>query len=195
MVCITTVAFLWCGSVIMDRHALREGIIRLHVVANSDSAEDQQIKLRVRDAVTESLKKDLRSITDIDAAKEYLIEQLPRIKQVADDVLAAAGIEDRTVVTLCEEAFDTRVYDTFSLPAGIYDALRISIGSGEGKNWWCVVFPTLCIPATSEGFEDAAVGAGFSDRLSRTLSEREDYQVRFFFLDALGKLETMFFEK
>ena len=88
------------------------------------------------------------------------------------------------------EEFATRYYDTFTLPAGIYEALRITIGEGEGQNWWCVVFPTLCVGATVEEFEETAHCAGFSDGLTGALTGEDGYEVRFFFLDALGKLEN-----
>ena len=104
------------------------------------------------------------------------------------------GFDGEAAVSLCKEAFDTRYYETFTLPAGVYEALRITIGEGNGKNWWCVVFPSLCVPATSSGFEDAAVGAGFSDTLSGAVTGEEDYEVRFYLLDTLGRLENILFE-
>ena len=97
------------------------------------------------------------------------------------------------MVTLCKEAFDTRYYDTFTLPAGIYEALRITIGEGEGHNWWCVAFPSLCLSATSEEFADKAAGAGFPDSLTGALDGEEKYEVRFFLLDALGELEKFLY--
>jgi stage II sporulation protein R len=89
------------------------------------------------------------------------------------------------------EEFSKRVYDTFSLPAGLYESLRIIIGEGEGKNWWCVVFPELCLPATSEGFEETASCAGFPDALTAALEGEEGYEIRFFLLDVLGRLENL----
>lgn len=193
MACAVLAGGVWCGALLADRQTLNTELIRLHVVANSDSEQDQALKLRVRDAVTESLKQDLQQLTDVDAARAYLQENLPKIQQIADQTLEAAGCDARTVVTLCKEAFDTREYDTFSLPAGIYEALRIVIGEGEGHNWWCVVFPGLCVPATSDGFEAKAAGAGFADRLTDTLTGEDGYEIRFFFLDCLGKLENGLF--
>lgn len=192
-ICFLLSALVWCGALLADRERLNEELIRLHVVANSDSEEDQAIKLQVRDAVTQSLQADLARVTDVEEAKVYLQDNLPKIQAVANDALEAAGFDGEAVVTLCKEAFDTRYYDTFTLPAGVYEALRITIGEGEGHNWWCVVFPSLCLPATSEGFEETAVGAGFSDTLTDTLTG-EDYEVRFYLLDALGKLENIFFQ-
>lgn len=191
--CLLLTALVWCGTLIADRQRLNEELIRLHIVANSDSAEDQSLKLQVRDAVTESLQKSLANVADVGQARAYVEDNLPKLQELANSVLRSAGCTEEAVVSLCREAFDTRYYDTFTLPAGVYEALRITIGEGTGKNWWCVVFPSLCIPATSDGFADAAAGAGFPDTLSGALSGDDGYEVRFFFLDALGKLENIFF--
>lgn len=177
-------------GVVADREMLDRELIRLHVVANSDSQEDQAVKLRVRDAVVESLRQELEKFTDVDGAKAYLRENLPKIQKTANDCLEALGFEGNAVATLQEEIFDTRYYDTFTLPAGVYEALRITIGEGDGKNWWCVVFPTLCVPATSDGFEDVAAGAGFPDALTAALEGKPGYEVRFFLLDLLGKWQS-----
>jgi len=190
--CLCISAFVWLGSVAADRETLNGDLIRLHVVADSDSEADQALKLRVRDAVTESLRDAMLEIGDVNQAKVYLQENLGKIEKIANDVLRAAGSEDAAVVTLAKEAFDTRYYDTFTLPAGVYEALRITIGEGEGHNWWCVVFPSLCVPATSDGFSDVAAGAGFPDALTAALEGEDGYEIRFILLDALGKLEIMF---
>lgn len=192
IVFVVLVGFLWCGSVVADRKALHENVIRLHVVAASDSREDQDVKLRVRDAVTETLETAMADITDPDAALAYIRGNVSKLEGVANRVLEECGVKDRAKVTLAEEEFGTRVYDTFSLPAGVYRALRITIGEGAGHNWWCVVFPTLCFPATTEGFVQTAEEAGFQDSLACALSGEEGYEVRFFLLDALGRLENMF---
>lgn len=193
-ICLTIAVLIWCGSVVADRKTLNEELIRLHVVANSDSEEDQAIKLQVRDAVVESLQSAMEDMADIGEARAYLEENLPKIQAVANQVLTSAGVNADAVVTLAKEAFDTRYYDTFTLPAGVYESLRITIGEGEGHNWWCVVFPSLCMPATTSGFEDVAAGAGFDDALTATLEGQEGYEIRFFLLDKLGELENMLFQ-
>lgn len=192
-ICLILAAFTWCGALLADRQRLNEELIRLHVVANSDSEEDQSIKLLVRDAVTMSLREDLEKVADVQQAKAYLEANLPKIRDVANKTLARAGFEGEAVVKLCKEAFDTRYYDTFTLPAGVYEALRITIGEGRGHNWWCVVFPSLCVPATTGGFTETAAAAGFPDSLNSALTG-EGYEVRFACLDALGKLENFFFQ-
>ena len=187
--CALLAAFVWCGTVIADRQRLNEELIRLHVVANSDRVEDQELKLLVRDAIITSLRQALADVRDTEQAKEYLQENLPKLQELANKTLDAAGSAQQAVVTLCREGFPTRQYNTFSLPAGIYEALRVTIGDGAGKNWWCVVFPSRCVPQTSQGFSDTAAGAGFPDALSGALTGEEPYQIRFYLLDKLGELE------
>ena len=192
MICGMLAAFCWGFQLLKDREMLNNGIIRFHVVAHSDRTEDQAIKLSVRDAVLANLEKDLQKIGDVSEAKRYLQENIPKIRTIAEKTLQQAGFSDQVTVSLCRESFDIRHYDTFSLPSGIYESLRIVIGEGLGHNWWCVSFPALCMPATTSGFEDAAVGAGFSQPLTRTLADGGSYEIRFFLLDQLGKLEKYF---
>lgn len=188
-------AAFYLGTVASDRQVLSENLIRLHVVADSNSAEDQQIKLQVRDAITAKLETFMDDFSDLETAKAYLQAHLPELEKIANDTLKAAGNGCRAVVTLAKEAFPTREYDTFTLPAGIYESLRVTIGSGEGKNWWCVVFPSLCASATTDGFEDTAVSAGFSDRVAGTLTGKQEYRVRFFLLDCFGWVENWIYQK
>lgn len=194
-ICLAVTVLIWFAALLGDKQTLREELIRLHVVANSDSEADQAIKLRVRDAVTEYLQIAMADIADVQQAKTYLQDNLPKLQSLANQVLIAAGVEPDAVVTLTKEAFDTRFYDTFRLPAGVYESLRIVIGEGEGKNWWCVVFPSLCLPATSSGFESVAAGAGFDEALIDALEGKSEYEIRFFLLDKLGELENKFFRK
>lgn len=191
LICACIPAFVWSFRLFSDRQQLREGLIRFHVVANSDAPEDQAVKLRVRDAVLDSIRDDLHNVADMDAAREYLQENLSKIGQIANETLHAAGFEETAVVSLCREAFDLRKYETFSLPAGVYESLRIVIGEGQGHNWWCVAFPELCVPATADVFAETAAEAGFSDSLTDTLQDDGAYEIRFFLLDALGHLENI----
>ena len=181
---------VWSVMLLKDKQTLRKELIRLHVVGASDSQEDQALKLQVKDAVVESLQADMARLTDMEAAKIYLQQQLPKIEELANRVLREADCDDVATVSLQHEEFGTRDYDTFTLPAGIYESLRITIGPGDGRNWWCVVFPTLCVGATVGEFEESAQCAGFSEALTGALTGEEFYEVRFFALDALGKLEN-----
>ena len=188
--CFLLAALVWCGTLIADRQMLREELIRLHVVASSDSPVDQERKIRVRNAVMSVLRAGMADIEDAEQAKDYLLANLERLEAAANEVLRAAGCDDTAKVSLGPEAFPARSYDTFTLPSGVYQALRITIGEGQGENWWCVVFPDLCIGAATGKFADAAVGAGFPEGLGRTLSGDGGYGIRFFLLDAMGRLEN-----
>jgi len=192
-ICLAIALFCWTCGLFVDRQQLSRELIRFHVVANSDTESDQQIKLQVRDAVLDGIQADLRKISDVAEAKKYIQENIPKIRTIANEVLSSLGTGQEAVVTLCREAFDIRHYDTFTLPAGVYDSLRIVIGEGAGHNWWCVAFPTLCLPAAAEGFEAVAADAGLSENLTQTLSGREKHQVRFYFLDKLGQFQNRAF--
>ncbi len=180
---------VWCGGILADRVALNENLIRLHVVANSDSDEDQALKLKVRDAVVNKLQDTMERFPTMEEARQYLQAHLPELEKYVNQVIRELGFTDTAQVSLDSEAFDTREYETFTLPAGYYEALRITIGEGQGKNWWCVVFPSLCV-GTENDFADTAAGAGFSDNLTQTL--QEEPEIRFFLLDWLGQVEIFF---
>ena len=193
--CFLIAVLIWFGAVLTDRQKLNAELIRLHVVAHSDSAEDQAIKLQVRDAVIASMKEDLQRVSSKEEAETYIRQTLPKLQQVVDSVLQNYGYDCSSVITYCKEAFPIREYDTFTLPSGIYDTLRITIGKGEGHNWWCVSFPSLCLGATTEEFSEIAVSSGFGTTLTNTLADREDYQIRFFLLDKIGELERVLYQR
>lgn len=191
--CFLAAFLVWFGTVLADRQMLSENVIRFHVVANSDSEADQAVKLQIRDGIMAYLKPALERIPTAEEAKAWLEEHLQEIKTVADRILSENGFSETATVTVRKEAFTTRKYDTFTMPAGVYDALRITVGEGQGRNWWCVVFPQLCLPAVSEGVEAETAGAGFSNSLTGALEG--EYEVRFFLLDCLGWLENLLFGK
>ena len=192
VICIWMAACLYMGTVLSDRRTLSEDVIRLHVVAASDSREDQSLKLKVRDAVTSFLQEKLQDLPSAEEAKKAIEGELGELESLVNGLLSREGVSHRAKVTLQKEAFDTRFYESFTMPAGVYDALRITIGPGEGRNWWCVVFPSLCLPAAGEDFEDTAAGAGFQTSLTGALEGEPQYEVRFFLLDLLGRIENFF---
>ena len=138
--CFTLLAGTWAGAA---SSRVSEGLVRLHVIAASDDATEQAIKLDVRDAVLSYLEPKLASAADIAGAEALIEANLEGIAAAAES--AAQGREVN--VTLGEEYYPTREYDTFSLPAGRYRSLRVTLGEGAGHNWWCVVFPPLCLTA------------------------------------------------
>ena len=189
---VLVVVLFGIGILAGDKYTLRNDLIRLHVVAASDSMEDQSIKLQVRDDILSYLQNHMPQVKNAREAKAYLSENLTQLQTVAEATLARLGSLDRAQVTLTREEFPLRHYDTFSLPAGIYNSLRIRIGEGKGQNWWCVVFPSLCLGATSQVFCKDAVQAGMDPGLAGSLSDTGQVQIRFFLLDCLGKLENFF---
>ena len=178
-ICALAGCCFFCGSIFADRQKLDREWIRLHVVANSDSPEDQAVKLQVKDAVLVSLGETLEKGLSPQAAREYLENNLDKIQKIANTALETLGMEDRAVVQLCREAFETRQGEGITLPAGIYQALRITIGNGQGHNWWGVLFPELCY-GNGESSPASLVGA---------VTGEETGKIRFFLLEKLGQLE------
>ncbi len=178
------------GGLLADRFELQDKLIRLHVVANSNSEIDQSNKLAVRDAVLEYLNHHLSEVTTAEQAKDFLNNKTDEIESVVNEALVQLNARYTGKVSLQKEEFDTRIYDTFTLPSGIYTALRVDLGEADGKNWWCVAFPSLCIPATSDGFQQAAIQAGMNDSLMDTVANNGEYTIRFFFLECIGRLEN-----
>ncbi len=126
---------------------VRHQIVRLHILANSDSEEDQALKLRVRDAVVEAAAGWLDDAADTDTAQTIIAERLPALEAVAQQTVYDAGYTYPVKAEQTRMYFTTRQYDAVTMPAGMYDAVRFTIGSGEGENWWCVVYPPLCAGA------------------------------------------------
>ena len=189
VLCAAVLFVIECSA---EKAQLQESIVRLHIVANSDSAEDQAQKLRVRDAVMDYLMPLLANATSAEDAKKHILQHTAEIENTVLTLLHKEGTNMMVRISLTDESFDTRYYDTFALPAGVYSALRIELGEGAGKNWWCVAFPSLCVPAAGETIEDVAAGAGFSDQLTNSIKQKYGFVFRFYFLDLLGKLENLF---
>ncbi len=129
---------------------IRESVVRLHVLANSDSVADQTLKLKVRDTVTQAGAGLLDGVTNRTQALTCLQQALPSLQQAAQQCVWDNGYSYPVSVGLSEEYFSTRTYETGTFPAGRYQTVRINIGEAEGKNWWCVMYPPLCVPAATE---------------------------------------------
>lgn len=182
-------ALFMAGRTVSDRAALEHGLVRLHVVANSDSPADQSCKLYVKDGIVSYLDALLFDCEDIQQAKRTLTSALPQLQKTACDLLRQCGSQDSAVVKLCTESFPLRQYDTFRLPAGVYQSLRVVIGKGRGHNWWCVVYPQLCSALSVEGLKETSSDAIPSGLVS-TLAGTQGTQIRFYLLDQLGRLEN-----
>lgn len=153
---------------------IREDTLRLHIRAASDSPQDQQDKLAVRDAVLQQAETLFGSQSNLPQAQQQIQANLQTIQQVAQNVLKSRGSENTAKVYLTEMFFDTIDYGDFTMPAGEYQALRIDIGKAEGKNWWCVMFPPLCLPASAQPVDQVE---NYTDQQKEVL--QGEYEIRF----------------
>lgn len=174
-----------------ERTAVTKDVFRLHILANSDSAEDQALKLKVRNAVLEAGEDIFSEGSNAEEAAEKAAENIDYFTEVAEKTIIEAGYDYNVKCSVGKTDFDSRTYGTATLPAGEYTALRIEIGSAEGRNWWCVMFPALCLPAVTntdevllQAEEDGVLTA---EELS-ILRSPEAYEVRFYFAELLQKL-------
>ena len=172
--------FLISGAVsLQNRDQLADKVVRLHILANSDSEEDQALKLRVRDRVLERATELLEQTGDRREAADVLQSHLPELERIAAEEISACGYEYDVTAEVTNTMFPTKEYDGFTLPAGEYLALRIIIGEGNGRNWWCVVFPPLCTTAAAD-VPASALAAGFDEEeVALVTEENEGYVLKF----------------
>ena len=175
----------------LEQRDLAARLIRLHVVGASDEAGDQARKLRVRDALLPEISALTAGCADAEAAADAIDRALPELAALAARTL---GTGEPATATLAPETFPRRDYDSFSLPAGTYQALRITLGAGRGHNWWCVAFPALCLPTAqpdreTAAFDEAAVRAGLSEgEVELMTADTRTVRFKFRLLDWLAEL-------
>lgn len=141
-------AYSYVSAVSYD---IADSVFRLHVIANSDSAEDQALKYKVRDSLLNYMNSLVTSTTSKDEAMEIVTNNIDNFKNIAEATIKENGYNYSVNITVGKHSFPTKYYGDVSLPAGIYDALRVEIGSASGQNWWCVMFPPLCFVDISSG--------------------------------------------
>lgn len=166
-------------------------VVRLHVIANSDSEEDQALKLKVRDAVLGVTTPLLSSCSTREQAQATLVSAFGEIQAAAEAIVKEAGRSDKITLALDEETYPERDYDGFCFPSGTYLSMRVCIGDAAGQNWWCCLFPPLCMgsaTATTEDAEDAFIAVGMTPSQYKiiTASDRPVYRIRFKLLEVLG---------
>ena len=160
--------------------ALADSVIRLHVIANSDSEEDQALKLMVRDRILEEAEALCDPEGGLEEAYDILQANLDRLSAAGQEVVEAQGYDYPVRAALEESWFPTKEYTDFALPAGNYIALKVTIGEGSGQNWWCVVFPPLCLGSVTEQVEETALAGGLTEgEVSLITGENEGYVVKF----------------
>lgn len=170
--------------------SVREDVVRLHILANSDSEKDQNIKLKVRDALLEKNTLILSDGVNQDNAVEYFELSKDELLETASDVLRENGFDYDVKVYLEKEYFETREYGELILPAGEYTALKVVLGEGKGRNWWCVMFPPLCVPAA----DDIEVKNNTEDYLTESGNEivngGKKYVIKFKLLEVYEELKN-----
>lgn len=169
---------LWGAWTAHRQDDLAQKMIRLHVIANSDSQEDQALKLQVRDKVLLQATTILEESDNMTQAMRILNGSLPEIEHIATQEIRAQGYDYGVTASLENTEFPTKEYDGFRLPSGEYLALRVVIGDGAGKNWWCVVFPPLCTTAATD-LEDTAIAAGWENEDVSLVTEQDGYVLKF----------------
>lgn len=171
---------------------IRSDVLRLHVIANSDTSIDQNLKLRLRDYILQEGKDIFNGSVNVENAVEKIEPVLPELEKSAKAFMNQAGFDYDVKISLSNEYFTTRTYETVTLPAGKYLALRVVIGSGEGHNWWCVMFPPMCVPAADKKDEIENV---FSEKEIKLVESKPKYEPRFKVVEIYEQLKEIISEK
>lgn len=151
------------------QRAIAEQIIRLHVIANSDGEEDQEVKLKVKESIITYLRGEMQDAVTVEEARQAIRDHLPEIEEIAQEKLLAEGYRYGARASLEKCYFPVKEYGDMTFPAGEYEALRVKLGDYQGRNWWCVMYPTLCfVDSTYQVVPD-----GSKEKLKQSLTEEE----------------------
>ena len=165
-----------------------DSVLRLHVIANSDSDEDQALKLLVRDAVLLEAQKLLENISDRESAEQIISQNTEQLRLIAENTVRRNGYSYPVSITLGKEEYPTKNYESCAFPAGEYTSLQIMIGNASGKNWWCVLFPPLCLSAATD--KDAFTSVGITDSQYQIITDTKNpkYKIRFKILESFSEI-------
>ncbi|MBQ8056968.1 MAG: stage II sporulation protein R [Ruminococcus sp.] len=166
---------------------LQNDVLRLHILANSDGVIDQQMKLKVRDEVVAEISPLYNGVSNKEEAIAITNNNLTLIEKVAKEVVGSYNVDYTVNARIAHKYFDTRYYDNFTMPAGMYDTLQITIGEAKGKNWWCVMYPTLCVGAASE----KSMKDDLSDEEYKAITE-DDIEYKFKIVEYFEKISSFF---
>lgn len=149
------IAFSFVAPMITTSEDISGKVFRLHILANSDSAEDQQLKLGVRDYVLDKSANLFEDASSLDEAVDNANKNIDKLTEYAQQAVRSLGYDYPVTVNVDKEFFDTRTYDNFYMPAGVYNCLKIIIGEGKGHNWWCVMYPSVCLSGCTDDLDKA----------------------------------------
>ena len=187
-ICICITFMLLSFMPVHGEEAIYSNVLRLHVLANSDSDEDQALKLKVRDAILEEATQITGTATNLDDAYALIQAGEDRLTVAAKKVISEEGFDYDVSIELGHEKYPTRSYDSLCFPSGEYLSLRVNIGEAEGKNWWCVLFPPLCLSAATGSYnEDAFISVGLTPDQYQMITDTSSpkYNVRFKILEVI----------
>ncbi len=167
---------------------LRANVLRLHIIANSDSKEDQQLKLEIRDRILENSKEIFADSENIEEAIISAENSIQKIEQIANEVISEKNFGYKAIASVEDSYFETREYENFTLPAGTYKSVVIKVGKAEGKNWWCVIFPEICLPACFE----ARLSDTVSENSAKIAENKPKYKVKFKIVEIYEDIKKLF---
>lgn len=168
---------------------ISDSVLRLHILANSDSADDQALKLRVRDEILKKSGELLATASNKEEAEQLTAQQMQAIVDDAQAFVYSQGYDYDVKASLLNMPFNTRIYGDIAMPAGNYDALRITIGEGGGHNWWCVMYPPICLPAAEEKQELSDV---LDDGQLQIVENEPQYEIKFKFVEIYESIAQFF---
>ncbi len=191
-------AAVFCCTILLNtiqaqvlQQSISDKILRFHVLANSDSSEDQELKLKVRDEVGIYLSGRLADASSLEDCEEIARENLPEIEQIASEVIEEEGYDYAVTASLENCLFPEKTYGSYTFPSGNYEALRVVIGEGEGQNWWCVLYPNLCFSGSMYAVDEASgekLSVELTDEEYAAILENGDYEVSFKILKFLNRV-------
>lgn len=168
---------------------ISNNVFRLHIIANSDSDEDQSLKLKLRDYILKQSENIFKNAKTKEESINAVQEQLSYIEDLAQKFVYDCGYSYGVKAEIKNMYFNTRIYDNFAMPAGSYDALRITIGRGEGKNWWCVMYPPVCLPSACDSRELEAV---LDDKQLDIVENEPKYEIKFKIVEIFEAVQDFF---
>ena len=181
------VIFLFLGLMpVHGENEIYESVVRLHVLANSDSEADQELKLKVRDAILKEGENIFLDCESKEDAVKRIEENKEQLINIAEETVKREGYSYPVRIEIGEEEYPTKSYESTCFPSGSYTSLRVIIGEGEGQNWWCVLYPQLCTSGAKTG--ETLVKTGFSENQIEILtgSDKPKYRLKFKILELFG---------
>jgi len=171
---------------------IRNTTLRIHVKANSDLDYDQKLKLQVRDEILKETANIFTNSDNKETSKKVVNDNINYIEEVAQQKVFDEGYNYKVTATIKPTYFNTRNYNTFQMPSGVYDALSVDIGSGDGQNWWCVLYPPLCLPPATNKEQDELMAENYNKEQVDVLENPQRYQFKFKIFEIFESIKNLF---